>query len=68
MPKSIRGVMHEFKEGELHSGSSTGKVVTERKQAVAIAMSEQRQQQSHRHRMAGSHDGMWVSEHHRRRK
>jgi ribosomal protein L21E len=33
-------VMHEFKMGALHSGSKTGRVVTNRKQAVAIAMSE----------------------------
>lgn len=65
MPKSVRGVMREFKHGELHSGSSSGPVVTKRKQAVAIALSEQRQQQAPRHRMAGSHDGMWISEHHR---
>jgi hypothetical protein len=34
-------VMGEFKKGELHSGG-TGKVVTNPKQAVAIAMSEAR--------------------------
>jgi hypothetical protein len=33
-------VMHEYKAGTLHSGSKTGKTVTSRKQAVAIAMSE----------------------------
>lgn len=33
-------VMGEFKRGTLHSGSKTGKKVTSRKQAVAIAMSE----------------------------
>jgi len=33
-------VMHEFKEGELHSGSKKGPIVTDRKQAVAIALSE----------------------------
>jgi hypothetical protein len=33
-------VMHEFKHGTLHSGS--GAKVTDRKQAIAIAMSEQR--------------------------
>ena len=38
----IRKVMHEFKEGELHSGSSTGPLVKNRKQAIAIALSEQR--------------------------
>jgi hypothetical protein len=43
MPKSIPGVMREFKGGQLHSGSSTGKVVTNPKQAIAIALSEQRQ-------------------------
>ena len=37
----IATVMHEFKEGELHSGGS-GKPVTSRKQAVAIALSEAR--------------------------
>ncbi len=44
MPKSVRGVMHEWKTGQLHSGTSTGPVVTNQKQAVAIALSEQRQQ------------------------
>ena len=33
-------VMKEYKTGELHSGSKTGPAVTNRKQAVAIAMSE----------------------------
>lgn len=33
-------VMHEYKEGKLHSGSKKGPEVTSRKQAVAIAMSE----------------------------
>jgi hypothetical protein len=33
-------VMHEFKTGTLHSGKG-GKVVTNRKQAIAIALSEQ---------------------------
>jgi len=38
----VRKVMGEFGEGQLHSGSSTGPKVTNRKQAVAIALSEQR--------------------------
>lgn len=38
----IQKVMHEFKEGELHSGSKKGPVVTSRKQATAIALSEAR--------------------------
>lgn len=32
--------MHAFKEGQLHSGSKHGPIVKNRKQAVAIAMSE----------------------------
>lgn len=38
----IHKVMHEFKEGELHSGSKKGPKVRNRKQAIAIALSEQR--------------------------
>lgn len=38
----VEKVMHEFKEGELHSGSKSGPQVTSRKQAIAIALSEQR--------------------------
>jgi len=35
----VKKVMKEYKSGTLHSGKS-GPVVTKRKQAVAIAMSE----------------------------
>ena len=38
----IPKVMHEFKAGELHSGSKSGPVVKNRKQALAIALSEAR--------------------------
>jgi len=34
--------MHEFKEGTLHSGSKRGPKVRNRKQAVAIALSQAR--------------------------
>ena len=34
--------MHEWKTGELHSGSKKGPKVTSQKQAVAIALSEAR--------------------------
>jgi Family of unknown function (DUF6496) len=44
MPKSVEGVMREYKLGDLHSGSKHGPVVSSHKQAVAIALSEQRQQ------------------------
>jgi hypothetical protein len=35
-------VMHEFKAGQLHSGSKKGPVVTDRAQAIAIGISEER--------------------------
>ncbi|OGB13775.1 MAG: hypothetical protein A2W72_16370 [Burkholderiales bacterium RIFCSPLOWO2_12_67_14] len=38
--RKVGEVMHEFKEGELKSGS--GKKVRSRKQAIAIALSEAR--------------------------
>jgi hypothetical protein len=34
--------MHEFKIGKLHSGSKKGPQVSNRKQAIAIALSEAR--------------------------
>jgi hypothetical protein len=37
--EKIAQVMHEFKEGELHSGK-TDTIVTNPKQAIAIALSE----------------------------
>ena len=46
--KRVRGhdkvaeVMHEFKHRQLHSGSPDGKVVRNRRQAIAIALSVQR--------------------------
>jgi hypothetical protein len=38
----VEKVMREYKEGKLHSGSKKGPVVKNRKQAVAIALSEAR--------------------------
>lgn len=43
MVDKVRKVMKEFKAGQLHSGSKNGPVVKNRKQAVAIALSEQEQ-------------------------
>jgi hypothetical protein len=37
--KKVGKVMGEFKEGKLHSGKG-GKVVTNRKQGIAIALAE----------------------------
>jgi hypothetical protein len=38
--KKVGKVMHEFKTGALHSGSKKGPMVKNRKQAIAIALSE----------------------------
>lgn len=38
----VEKVMHEFKEGKLHSGSKKGPEVHNPKQAIAIALSEAR--------------------------
>jgi len=39
-PKGVETEMKKFKEGALHSGSSTGPLVKDRKQAIAIALKE----------------------------
>lgn len=38
--KGVRQEMRKFKAGTLHSGSKSGPVVTNRKQAIAISLSE----------------------------
>ena len=38
----VEKVMHEYKEGKLHSGSKKGPKVTNPKQAIAIGLSEAR--------------------------
>lgn len=38
--KKVAKVMHEFGSGKLHSGSKKGPKVKNKKQAVAIALSE----------------------------
>jgi hypothetical protein len=38
--KVIKREMHKFKEGDLHSGSKKGPIVTNPKQAIAISLSE----------------------------
>ena len=42
----VEKVMHEYKEGELHS--SSGALVTDRDQAIAIALSEARRRRRRR--------------------
>ncbi len=41
-PAKVNKVMDEFRHGKLHSGSKTGPVVTNPRQAMAIALSEAR--------------------------
>lgn len=43
----VEKVMGEFKHGELHSGSKKGPLVTNPKQAQAIALSEARKAGAH---------------------
>lgn len=38
--QKMKQAMHEYKEGNMHSGKKSGPVVTNPKQAVAIALSE----------------------------
>lgn len=38
----MKGTMHEFKHGALHSGSKSGPKVTSRKQAIAIGLNQDR--------------------------
>jgi hypothetical protein len=40
--EKIAATMHEFKAGELHSGSKSGPTVTNPKQAIAISLSQAR--------------------------
>src|SRR5215510_11593624 len=42
-------VMHKWKHGDLHSGSKHGKKVTNRKQAIAIMLSEKRSNKKEYH-------------------
>ena len=46
MPSSE--VMHEYKAGRLHSGSKRGPKVKNRKQAIAIMLSEKRKEKAGR--------------------
>ncbi len=38
--KRVKEEMHKFSAGELHSGSKSGPIVTNPKQAIAISLSE----------------------------
>lgn len=41
-PNKVKKTMEEFSEHKLHSGSKKGPVVSSRKQAIAIGLSEAR--------------------------
>lgn len=53
----IEKVLHEFKEGKLHSGSKKGPKVKSRKQAVAIALSEARNAKKKKKKSKKDSDG-----------
>jgi hypothetical protein len=42
-----KDVMHKFKKGKLHSGSKKGKIIKNRKQAIATMLSEKRKEAKH---------------------
>jgi hypothetical protein len=46
--KRVTSELSKFKEGSLHSGSKQGPKVTDRKQAIAIALSEAGLSRTHR--------------------
>lgn len=53
----LRNTLHEFAQGSLHSGSPTGPVVTNPKQAVAIGLNDKPKKKAskfkHHHTAAG---------------
>lgn len=70
MPKDFAGVMHEWGQGELHSGSKSGPVVKNQKQAEAIAFSEDRkmngptaQNTPHHHVTRAIHHALGLAHH-----
>jgi hypothetical protein len=52
--RKVERAMHEMKHGELHSGRS-GKKVTNRRQAIAIGLSEARRAGAHVPKRKGRH-------------
>ena len=59
----IAKVMGEFKRGKLHSGSKKGPVVTNQRQATAIALSEARRarEKAPRKRKVRTSDGYMMA-------
>lgn len=46
--RKVKKVMQEYAKGDLHSGSKSGPVVQNKKQAIAIAMHENGQGKSNK--------------------
>ena len=66
-PTKVEKVMREFKSGKLHSGKG-GPVVKSRKQAVAIALSEQSREKKHRESKGHGESRRAEMKHHRKGK
>ena len=65
MQAKVHKVLHEFKHGELHSGSKHGPEVHSRKQAVAIALNEGRKavhKINHSHKISKKPHGAFRNE------
>lgn len=54
----MKGTMDEYKKGTLHSGSKSGPVVTNRKQAIAIGLSEEKKAHKKNNSDRHAHLGM----------
>jgi uncharacterized protein DUF6496 len=48
--RKVHKVLAEYKAGTLHSGSDTGPIITDRKQAVAVALNSARRAGAKRRR------------------
>jgi len=61
---SVGAELKRFAAGRLHSGSPSGKVVTNRKQAIAIALSEQRKAKGQpEHLKMAAHHALGLAHH-----
>ena len=60
MVNKIEKVLKEFKYHKLHSGSKKGPIVKNRKQAIAIAFSEQRKQKNKKRKSIPKMGGIYI--------
>ena len=61
-------VMHKFKHGSLHSGSKNGPPVKDRKQAIAIMLSEKKQAEGGKQEYQSKKKGIDTGPSHKTRK